>query len=71
MLNISVDTSALTTELDKLVERIAKVPNTQTIEKKEIPDIQRSAARVLVPKTWQDYYNVDLPQNADEDSFNW
>lgn len=71
MLNISVDASALTTELDKLIERIAKVPNTQAIEKKEIPDIQRSAARVLVPKTWQDYYNVDLPQNTDDDSFNW
>jgi hypothetical protein len=71
MLNISIDTAPLKSELDKLIDRIAKVPNSQTAEKMEIPDVQRSAARILVPKTWQQYYNVELPQPENADDFEW
>jgi hypothetical protein len=71
MLNISIDTAPLKSELDKLIDRIAKVPNTQTVEKTEIPDVQRSAARILVPKTWQQYYNAELPQPENTDDFDW
>ena len=67
MLNISIDTTGLIAELNGLADRLSKVPSTKV--NRTMADPGRSAARVVVPQSWREYYDAEIPE--DSDSFEW
>ena len=65
MLNISIDSTDLIAELNGLADRLSKVPSTKVIDR-TMSDPGRSAARVVVPQSWREYYDTDTPEDSDD-----